>query len=197
LTGDCSRHKRKRDSPAQSSDTDDVGEPRNGLEGVGDRSGRCGDGSNGVDGNGGGSTNSIQDSATEKLLLEASIDVLEGMGFARSSLMQQLLTKYKENIESVITELLQSQGGEDGGGAAGARDNGAGSSGAVADAAIAAVADAAVNECVVCMESEKSHILVPCGHQCVCEVCAVNLVSTKQACPVCRAPVLQVIKVYL
>mmetsp|Transcript_77330 Transcript_77330/g.125477 ORF Transcript_77330/g.125477 Transcript_77330/m.125477 type:complete len:112 (-) Transcript_77330:481-816(-) len=111
------------------------------------------------------------------------------MGFARSSLMQQLLTKYKENIESVITELLQSQGGEDGGGAAGARDNGAGSSGAVADAA--------VNECVVCMESEKSHILVPCGHQCVCKVCAVNLVSTKQACPVCRAPVSQVIKVYL
>jgi len=38
--------------------------------------------------------------------------------------------------------------------------------------------------CVVCIENLTSVILLKCGHQCLCETCAGNLV--KKECPVCR-----------
>jgi hypothetical protein len=41
--------------------------------------------------------------------------------------------------------------------------------------------------CIVCMAHPKSHIAVPCGHQCVCSICAERM----QDCPYCRAPVQQ------
>ena len=40
------------------------------------------------------------------------------------------------------------------------------------DTAAAALAEA--QECVVCMEQEKSYVLVPCGHAVVCKSCAVE-----------------------
>ena len=40
------------------------------------------------------------------------------------------------------------------------------------DSAAAALAEA--QECVVCMEREKSYVLVPCGHAVVCKSCAVE-----------------------
>ena len=45
-------------------------------------------------------------------------------------------------------------------------------------------------ECNVCMVKEKSHFLVPCGHRCVCDVCA----ETLKTCPLCRADVLSAIR---
>ena len=41
--------------------------------------------------------------------------------------------------------------------------------------------------CIVCMARPKSHIAVPCGHLCVCGVCAERM----QDCPYCRGPVQQ------
>ena len=41
--------------------------------------------------------------------------------------------------------------------------------------------------CIVCMARPKSHIAVPCGHLCVCGVCAERM----QDCPYCRASVQQ------
>ena len=41
--------------------------------------------------------------------------------------------------------------------------------------------------CIVCMARPKSHVAVPCGHQCVCAVCAERM----QDCPYCRAPAQQ------
>ena len=41
--------------------------------------------------------------------------------------------------------------------------------------------------CIVCMAHPKSHLAVPCGHQCACGACAGQM----QACPYCRAPVQQ------
>merc|ERR1712008_429970 len=38
--------------------------------------------------------------------------------------------------------------------------------------------------CVVCLDEAKSHILVPCGHQCVCGPCSELLAQGH--CPVCR-----------
>ena len=103
--------------------------------------------------------------------------------------MQQLLTKHKDDIEAIVTDLLQMQGEEAMGGVGGARDNVAGGS--------SAGSDATTHECVVCMDSKKSHALVPCGHMCVCKKCAETILATRQLCPVCRALVLQVFKVYL
>ena len=39
--------------------------------------------------------------------------------------------------------------------------------------------------CVVCWDREKSHILIPCGHLCVCEADSRGI----RACPLCRAKV--------
>ena len=50
------------------------------------------------------------------------------------------------------------------------------------------------NLCVVCMEEANTHILVPCGHQCVCAACSQIIGNTM--CPVCREPVQMAMKVY-
>mmetsp|Transcript_40689 Transcript_40689/g.134637 ORF Transcript_40689/g.134637 Transcript_40689/m.134637 type:complete len:306 (+) Transcript_40689:461-1378(+) len=39
--------------------------------------------------------------------------------------------------------------------------------------------------CIVCFDNPKSHLAVPCAHQCVCGPCSEQL----KACPICRAEV--------
>jgi hypothetical protein len=52
-------------------------------------------------------------------------------------------------------------------------------------------------QCVVCFDAPKDHIIVPCGHQCVCASCAEQLTKTRTPmCPVCRGPILQTMKVF-
>ncbi len=48
--------------------------------------------------------------------------------------------------------------------------------------------------CVVCLERAKSTALVPCGHMCLCDSCA----SAKglKKCPICRADVVSVLRVF-
>ena len=48
--------------------------------------------------------------------------------------------------------------------------------------------------CVVCLDRKKTHILVPCGHQIVCEGCAANCPT--QPCPICRVQCQTVMKVH-
>jgi len=48
------------------------------------------------------------------------------------------------------------------------------------------------SECTVCMDALASHILVPCGHQCVCEAC----INVGEECPVCREKVTFKTKVF-
>ena len=50
-------------------------------------------------------------------------------------------------------------------------------------------------ECAVCMDSANTHVLVPCGHKCVCAGCA-ELIKTQGSCPMCRAQVVWVCEVY-
>ena len=38
--------------------------------------------------------------------------------------------------------------------------------------------------CIVCFTNPKTHLAVPCGHQCACESCAAQM----QKCPYCREP---------
>jgi len=51
-------------------------------------------------------------------------------------------------------------------------------------------------ECCVCMEAQKSHIFIPCGHFCACQACAVIISTTTQECPMCRSISSKVLKVY-
>ena len=47
-------------------------------------------------------------------------------------------------------------------------------------------------ECVVCMDEKKTHIILPCGHYCVCAKCAASLTQ----CPVCRKGIQQIMRCY-
>jgi len=55
-----------------------------------------------------------------------------------------------------------------------------------------------VKECVVCQEREVSHILIPCGHPCLCKICATAkaLSKLRHKCPECRATFREAIRFY-
>jgi len=38
--------------------------------------------------------------------------------------------------------------------------------------------------CIICMSNEKTHLAVPCGHQCVCEACS-QKAQVQRKCPYC------------
>ena len=46
--------------------------------------------------------------------------------------------------------------------------------------------------CVICMTEARSHVLVPCGHMCLCAGCA-----AVGRCPLCREVVLTTVKVFM
>ena len=50
--------------------------------------------------------------------------------------------------------------------------------------------------CVICFEADVDTALVPCGHYMLCARCAHNLVSREAPCPMCRAPVDSVLRVF-
>ena len=52
-------------------------------------------------------------------------------------------------------------------------------------------------ECVVCLEDDVDgwRMLRPCGHACLCERCAAS--PALSSCPICRAPIQEIIPVYL
>ncbi len=55
-------------------------------------------------------------------------------------------------------------------------------------------ADAADSErsCVVCLDAQRAFVLIPCGHLCVCDMCARSALS----CPLCRIAVQSAHKVF-
>ncbi len=52
--------------------------------------------------------------------------------------------------------------------------------------------------CVVCMEVDRSMLILPCRHMCLCAACARNPALTRAGarCPVCRAPIDSFIAVF-
>jgi hypothetical protein len=52
------------------------------------------------------------------------------------------------------------------------------------------------DECSVCFAGKKTHALAPCGHRCVCGICAVQWVTDRQNCPICREPVQAAVHVF-
>ncbi|CAF0780101.1 unnamed protein product [Adineta ricciae] len=55
-------------------------------------------------------------------------------------------------------------------------------------------------QCTVCLTEIADTVLYRCGHLCVCYTCGLNLretsSSTRMKCPVCRAPVDDILRVY-
>ena len=46
--------------------------------------------------------------------------------------------------------------------------------------------------CVVCLDESPSHVIVPCGHVCVCDIC----ISSLNHCPLCRVEITQTLRVF-
>ena len=55
------------------------------------------------------------------------------------------------------------------------------------------------DECVVCYEPPKDHMIIPCNHVCLCQECAEENFATKdgsQQCPLCSKDIEDVKQVY-
>ena len=48
-------------------------------------------------------------------------------------------------------------------------------------------------QCVICLDAKRDHVLLPCGHLCICGSCSPHL---GLQCPVCRADVGSIHKVF-
>lgn len=50
--------------------------------------------------------------------------------------------------------------------------------------------------CIICLDNHSDCVLYQCGHMCVCFTCGRNLLTRGSKCPVCRAPIKDVIRAY-
>ena len=50
--------------------------------------------------------------------------------------------------------------------------------------------------CVVCLDAPTECVVVRCGHMCLCQACGLEIRAQRMPCPVCRAPVTDVMRVY-
>ncbi len=51
-------------------------------------------------------------------------------------------------------------------------------------------------ECVICMEAKQTAVCVPCGHNATCMECLRQAKEKSMACPVCRVPIREVVRLY-
>lgn len=56
---------------------------------------------------------------------------------------------------------------------------------------------ASIGLCIICEDNEKSVVLVPCGHLCLCKRCANQLSHYDQYCPLCRMLIHRKVDVYV
>ncbi|KAG9413326.1 hypothetical protein AC1031_012544 [Aphanomyces cochlioides] len=52
------------------------------------------------------------------------------------------------------------------------------------------------SECIICLDGPVEAVCVPCGHHAMCMACATQLYNSSRECPVCRAALNQVIRLY-
>ena len=51
-------------------------------------------------------------------------------------------------------------------------------------------------ECVICMEGDKTHLVFPCGHKCLCGGCAALIGKSLHVCPVCNTAAIGATRVW-
>jgi len=52
-------------------------------------------------------------------------------------------------------------------------------------------------ECYVCMNADRDHAFIPCGHRSVCGACGEAILrSNKRECPICRAPATNTLRIF-
>ncbi|XP_059846065.1 E3 ubiquitin-protein ligase NEURL3-like [Hypanus sabinus] len=51
-------------------------------------------------------------------------------------------------------------------------------------------------DCLICFSYPVDSVIYKCGHMCLCYGCGKKLLSRKLACPVCREPMLEIIKTF-
>lgn len=51
-------------------------------------------------------------------------------------------------------------------------------------------------ECSICMDREAQCAMIPCGHLCMCESCAVDAALNIHDCPICRGRVHKKVRIY-
>ena len=64
------------------------------------------------------------------------------------------------------------------------------------DPAAATAESSAESTCCVCLVDSTTHIIVPCGHMCLCETCSSKISSGSKKCPLCKANATQIIRVF-
>lgn len=50
--------------------------------------------------------------------------------------------------------------------------------------------------CVICTEGSVDTVLYKCGHMCTCYTCSMTLKQSGKNCPVCRAPIVDILRAY-
>ncbi|XP_786151.2 uncharacterized protein LOC581034 [Strongylocentrotus purpuratus] len=55
---------------------------------------------------------------------------------------------------------------------------------------------ASEGNCIICLDKEVDSVLYQCGHMCVCMTCGLRLSTMGSHCPMCRAPIRDVIRAY-
>merc|ERR1711997_1002205 len=50
--------------------------------------------------------------------------------------------------------------------------------------------------CIVCLDGDRDHVIIPCGHICVCTDCMWLYSRGGAECPICRAKVSMVVRTF-
>ena len=50
--------------------------------------------------------------------------------------------------------------------------------------------------CVICSDGVIDSVVYHCGHMCVCMACGLELKGQGLKCPICRAPITDIIRAY-
>ena len=54
----------------------------------------------------------------------------------------------------------------------------------------------ASGQCIICLQRQIDSVIYRCGHMCVCITCGLELKGQNLKCPVCRAPITDIIRAY-
>lgn len=55
----------------------------------------------------------------------------------------------------------------------------------------------AAGACTICLEARIDSLLYACGHMCTCSMCGRQLLAAGNSCPICRAPVRDVVRAFV